>query len=221
MTEPNEAMQRLHVPDRVRRLPVSDTGYYLPWFVATNRETGVRDIRIADPRKKITAMQRSLCWVCGEPLGRWRAFVIGPMCVVNRVTSEPPCHVECAEFACVACPFLTKPRMRRNDKNLPDTIEDAPGIAIARNPGVACLYVTASYAPFKVGRGADEFLIRLGDPLRVAWYAEGVPATREQVQASIDGGFPLLMAEAVKDGSDAVAELGRYRAVAERLLPCQ
>ncbi|HEX5211649.1 MAG TPA: hypothetical protein VFW22_07945, partial [Pseudolabrys sp.] len=135
---------------------------------------------------------------------------------VNRVTSEPASHRDCAEFAARACPFLTKPRMRRNTKDLPDQ-RGTVGMPIDRNPGCVCLYETQSAQPFKAG---DGYLFRLGDPTRVDWFAEGREATREEVLASIDGGYPILLDTATRyDGPDGVAELARLRDVAMQYLP--
>ena len=133
-------------------------------------------------------------------------YSIGPMCVINRTTMEPPSHRECAEFAAEACPFLLRPRMRR----LPfeaDEERHVAGTMIERNPGCVCLYETSEATKFSDGKGG--WLIRLGPPDRVDWWAEGRRATRAEIQASIDSGHPLLLDIAMKDGQDAVEELGR------------
>jgi hypothetical protein len=131
------------------------------------------------------------------------------------VTSEPPCHRDCAEFAARACPFLTKPREKRNTKNMPETATVA-GISIDRNPGATCLYETRKATPFKAGDGV---LFRLDPPDRVDWWAKGRTATRAEVMESIDSGYPILMDMAVKDGRGAVQELERLRGEALKLVP--
>lgn len=205
------------MPPRIARLPRDHRGFPIPWFVA-DVGAGVRDFRVADGRKRHDAIKRKLCWVCGEQLGRFQAFVIGPMCVVNRVTAEPPCHLECAEFSAAACPFLSRPRMRRNDKDLPQEAADGPGISIPRNPGVTCIYIAKTYHLFRDGKGG--VLIRLQEPSEVKWYAEGKPgASREQVWASIESGYPLLLKMAEQDGPDAIAMLQNQRDRAMVLLP--
>ena len=60
-------------------------------------------------------------------------------------------------------------------------------------------------------------LVRVGDPTETLWYAKGRPATRDEVDASIESGLPLLRAE--EEGPDAVAELKRLVSVAQRYLP--
>src|SRR5215468_1412398 len=164
----NASIRDIPVPDRLRRRPVSETGYPVPWFVSWHR--GVPDFRLVDPAAIGRAHRAGLCWLCGQRLGRYRTFVIGPMCAINRTSSEPPSHRECAEYAVMACPFLTRPKMRRNDKDLPTDIRSPGGIMLARNPGVTLIWVTRDYGMFRVANGR---LFRIGDPEHVAFYAEG------------------------------------------------
>ena len=228
MTKLNAAIADIPMPDRSKKLPVSDKGFPIPAFVAWLAADGAsylpprtygakRDFRVIDPRYMAECFRFSRCWLCGEPLGRYRVFAIGPMCSVNRVTMEPPSHRDCAEYAVKACPFLVKPKMRRNEKDMPID-HNAPGIMIVRNPGVTALWQTETYKRFNAGNGQ---LCRLGEPQRVDWWAEGRKATRAEVIESIESGMPLLMAEAVKDGPDAVKELGQFRARADHTLPAE
>lgn len=213
------------LPDRVARLPRDSRGFPVPWFVQWMRggeptrwdDPGAEpDFRVIGEGKLWMAYNRQRCWICGDKLGVHQVYVIGPMCVINRVTSEPASHRQCAEFAAKACPFLTKPRMRRNAKDLPEG-GISRGLHIDRNPGCVALYETPNAKPFKVKGG---HLFRLGPPLRVDWWAEGRSATRAEVLASIDSGYPILLDTATKhDGPEGVAELVRMRDEAMRLLP--
>lgn len=205
------------MPPNIARLPRDSRGFPIPWFVAT-LDNGQRDFRIADYRKRARAVLQKRCWVCGEPLGRFKCFVIGPMCVVNRVTSEPPCHLACAEFSARACPFLMRPRMRRNDKDKPAQISAPPGKFITRNPGVACLYTTRGFTTFEASGG---WMIRLGPSCSIAWYAEGQPCGRDAVMASIESGYPILLDMAKTESAEAVAELAKQYAQAMALLPAE
>lgn len=205
------------LPKKMRHLPLDHRGFPTPWFVAT-LEDGTRDFRIASTAKRVEAVKKKLCWVCGDRLGRFKSFVIGPMCAVSRTTSEPPCHLECAIFSATACPFLSKPRMKRNDKDFDDIgVQPAPGYMIERNPGCVCVWTTLSYKPFKVAK--DDWLITMGDPVDTRWYAEGHMASREQVLASVDSGYPILLDEARKEGPESIIELAAHRAKFEKLLP--
>jgi hypothetical protein len=73
-----------------------------------------------------------------------------------------------------------------------------------RNPGVAMVWTTRTYSLFDDGRGNP--LISFGDPESVEWYAQGKPATRAQILASIESGMPALMSLAMTQ-EGAVKEL--------------
>jgi hypothetical protein len=214
------------MPSRIRRLARDHRRFPVPWFVQWFRDgepceygQGEPDFRIADEHKFVRALKQKLCWVCGEQLGVHLAFVIGPMCAVNRITSEPPCHLECAEFSARACPFLTRPRMRRNEHELPVERVAPAGIGLKRNPGVACVWVTRSYETFRPHMGGDGLLLHLGEPTQVLWFAEGRPATREEVMASVDSGLPALQEVAQLQGEEAIKELSVGLTLLTPLLP--
>jgi hypothetical protein len=195
------------LPDHMKALPVDSRGFPIPFFVA-KLDDGTYDFRIADTEKRQRAVDRDLCWVCGNRLRRTYAFVVGPMCVCTGTTSEPACHIDCALFSAQACPFLTQPRMRRNANGLDDIgVVAAPGNHIMRNPGASAVYLTRGYRTFPVGR--RHWLIKMNAPIRIHWFAHGRVASRAEVQASIDSGLPLLQAEARKerDSDGALAEL--------------
>lgn len=210
------------MPARIAKLPrwrIMAQDFPVPWFVQWMKDgepcpvgEGEPDFRVIDRDKLMLALRKNLCWVCGEKLGRYLAFTIGPMCTINRTTAEPGSHLECATWSACNCPFLTRPRMRRNTKDLPEH-NDPPGEFLTRNPGVACVWVTETVMPFSVHGGYP--LLSLGDPLSVTWYCEGRPARREEIAQSIETGYPLLMKMAEEDGPDAVAELEvlRHRAM--------
>jgi len=209
-------------PIRIARLPKDERGYPVPWFVAyfkdgkeVARPEGAPDFRILASGKRELAVKKRLCWICGEPLGVHQVFAIGPMCAINRTTMEPPSHRVCAEYAAKACPFLTRPRMRRNEKGLDEIEHHVAGMVIARNPGATALWESA-YRPFPVDNG---WLIRLAEPARVDWWAQGRRATRAEIEESIATGYPELERQAKRDGPEAVAELERLRDDAMRLLP--
>jgi len=215
MAQLNEAIRNIPIPIRMRGLPISDQGFPLPWFTAID-EKGVPVPQAADPVKRLRAYRLNLCWCCGIPLGVHKAFVIGPMCCVNRATSEPPNHRECAEYAVRACPFLTRPRMKRNP-TLEDKIAPPAGLMIERNPGVAAIWITRAYRPFRDHDGGVMFA--LGEPSEVFFYCEGRLATRAEVVESIDSGLPNLRKVAEREGKDAITLLEKFHARALQYLP--
>lgn len=209
------------MPARIARLPRDARGFPIPWFVHREAD-GTPDFRVVRRGGFADAIRGSRCWVCGEALGRTMAFVIGPMCAVTRTTSEPPCHRDCAEWSVAACPFLLRPRMRRNEQDLPEDKVGPAGFALDRNPGVPVVWVTRGYKTFRThgaGGSADGVLITVGDPLEVLWLHQGRPATRAEAVASIQSGLPALEKMARDEGPQAVAELARFLNRAGQYLP--
>jgi hypothetical protein len=201
------------IPTRMLRLPVV-RGYPVPWFV--DKVNGLYDFRIADSRKRGLAVRDRLCWQCGQRLGRYLAFVIGPMCAINRISSEPPSHRACAEFAVKACPFLTQREDSYREAGLPAGVVSPPGHAIFRQPGVALIWITETYKLIAVD---GDYLIRFGEPTETLWFREGRPATRAEVLTSIDSGCPTLQNAAIAEGRAAVARFERDKAAALQFLP--
>lgn len=196
------------LPSRMLDLPIDDRGYVVPWFVSWI--DGKPEFRVSDAEKFIRAVRERRCWVCGERLGSTLCFVAGPMCGINRVSSEPPSHVECARWSARNCPFLVRPHMRRREDELINNetmIAEAPGLCIARNPGVTMLWITRSYKVFRPHAGGEGFLFDIGAPASVEWYAEGRPATGDEIQESVRGGFPALEKQAAEEGEKAIAAL--------------
>lgn len=210
------------MPPRIAKLPLSDRGYPVPWFVAwldedekaVERGNGSPDFRVLHPRAATEAWNNKTCWVCGEAMGSYKSFVSGPMCAVNRTSAEPPSHRECAIWSAIACPFLTRPHARRREANLPKH-EEAPGIMLRRNPGVAMVWTTKRPGLKPDPRGG--MLFDLGKPDSVLWFAEGREATRDEVIESIESGLPALRALVVSPG-DARA-LDRLTAKVMKLVP--
>jgi len=204
------------------RLRLDARGYPVPWFVpwrdADGNECspgeGSPDFRHVTSGRMYTAVSVGLCWICGERLGSFKSFVIGPMCAINRVTSEPPSHRDCADYAARVCPFLTRPKMGR----VADVGEVA-GFMNPRNPGVALVWTTREFRLFRANAGGHGILFDVGYPEHLRWYAEGRPATRQEVIDSIEGGYPSLRALAEQDGPLAVLDLEAKKVAALALLP--
>ncbi|MBT1509342.1 hypothetical protein KIP88_02410 [Bradyrhizobium sp. SRL28] len=227
----NRSINAGSMPDRIRRLPISPQGFPVPYFVTwfKNGEPcddgeGEPDFRVIEARKMKKAMAQHLCWVCGGVLGVHKSFTIGPMCCVTRTISEPPSHRDCSIFSATACPFLSKPMSRRNERGIYDLngdmlggLQEPAGHGLKRNPGAVCVWTTKTYHPFKPPGGG--MLFSLGRPTEVLWFAEGRKATRREIMASIDSGYPLLEEIAREEGPDAMAALKIQREVAMALVP--
>lgn len=209
------------LPSRMAGLEVDHRGYPVPYFVAWI--DGKPDFRVIDSDKLVRCIEEDRCWLCGGRLTRHRAYVIGPMCAINRVSSEPASHKECAIFGATACPFLTMPKMERREEGLPEDGIQPDGMMIKRNPGVALVWLTKGGGPFPVKRpdGTNGVLFDVGEPAEVHWFARGRPATRSEVLASIEEGLPALRDAAAKDGVEGEKALDAAIERAQQYLPAE
>lgn len=203
------------LPERMLSRPVDHRGYPVPWFVTLKDDQGRWDFRPVDPHRLVEAIRKKLCWICGHKLGRHKAFAVGPMCGVNRISGEPPQHLKCAEFAAQACPFLILPKSKRRTANLPEGVTENPG-ALKRNPGVVLVWSTTT---FHVVRNNPGVLFQMGEPTDISFWAEGRTASREEIDESITSGLPALSDLAAAEGPDAMAALTAMVARFTKLLP--
>lgn len=184
-------------PSRIKQLFVDKRGFPVPAFVRWI--DGQPDFRVMDPTHLNRCVKFKRCWICGDQMGVHKAFVIGPMCCINRVSAEPPSHYECARFAVETCPFMTSPLAKRG--NLDDIEHHSAGVMIERNPGVSAIWMTRTYTHFRAGPG---LLFEIGEPDRIEFYAKGRVATHEEIMHSITTGLPLLADAARKEGVEAM-----------------
>jgi hypothetical protein len=213
MTELNESIRHIRMPSRIAKLPISDTGFPIPWFVPHENDQPI--MQASDAIKRMRAARIGLCWICGEPLGRFKCFILGPMCCITRTTAEPPCHHDCSFYAVQACPHLKNPKAKRNP-NLPPGYVPPPGVALERNPGCNAIWTAHDFHLFSAG---DGFLFRVGAPVEVTFYREGRQATRAEVMENIESGLPTLRDLARLDGREAMADLELDYRKALELLP--
>ena len=209
----NPAIEKLEMPAKIARLPVDRRGYPVPRFVTYIN--GQPDFRVVNSKWVAICRGDGRCWICGEHTGVYLAFVIGPMCSINRISSEPPSHLECAQFACKACPFMLNPQRGRNEENLPEG-GDMAGLAILRNPGVSLIWVTRKYSVMRDGGG---LLFKLGEPTALEWWTRGRKATHDEIMASIESGLPILREAAEKQGPAAVLALEQQVKLGLSLVP--
>ena len=215
------------LPRRMQNLPLDSRGYPVPWFVqwVVPKDGGefdcveygtpgaVPEFRAMDAHKWVQALKENRCWVCGQSMGVYKTFVVGPMCGINRTTAEPPNHKDCAEWSAENCPFLVRPQMvRRQHEDLiaQGALQSVGGNALTRNPGVTLLWTTKRFKVWSPAPG--QRLIEMGEPTEVRFYTEGRAATREEVEASVAGGYPSLLETAEQQdreegGHDSVKAL--------------
>lgn len=223
---PDIIMPSVAVPVRLARRPRDPRGFIIPFFVAwmsngklVTEPDGEPDFRVVDHHRMVECVKQRKCWLCGEKLGVHLAFVLGPMCTINKVISEPPSHRECAEYALKVCPFLTRPRMRRNEKDLPTDHVEAAGRPFERNPGISAMWITRSYRPFKAHGGNQGVLFNVGPAEQVQWWKEGRLATRQEAMTALDDGYDVLRVDAEQEGPEALRALLSMLREAKLTLP--
>jgi hypothetical protein len=152
------------LPDSMKDLPLDPRGFPIPWFV--HCEPGqTPDLRIASGEKREIGFRDDLCWVCGQPLGKFRVFLGGPQSVKHCCFSDWCCHEKCAIFSAMFCPFVNGSMQRRREGGMESTVA-LPGQIPEPPPVYALLYAVG-----KIVRSAHgHFLTRPG---RVTWFHRG------------------------------------------------
>jgi hypothetical protein len=166
------------MPARIARSERDPRGYPIPWFVH-RPANGAIDFRVTDPKRFAQAVKQHRYWVCGEPLGKFLAFVGGPLSAAQRLFADPPAHVDCAEFSARVCPFLAIPTAQRREANKPLHME-MPGQHVTANHEVTGILITTDYSVLPQG------MLVASEPREIRWFHEGRPATRSEVQHAID-----------------------------------
>jgi hypothetical protein len=208
-------------PGRIRGLPLDARGYPVPYFV--HWENGVPDFRVIAAGKVAECVIRKRCWICGEGLGRFMAFTIGPMCAINRISGEPPAHRDCSEFAARNCPFLVNPQMKRISGEQRPFAGKTGELKMSefhdpRNPQAALVWITQGYQTIQPNK--TECLFVMGDPTEVLWFKRGVPATRMEALEAISLAYPILREAALKEAGPKYAdEITQQFHAATKLLP--
>jgi hypothetical protein len=120
---------------------------------------------------------------------------------------------------------LTQRELSRRTIGLPEDIAFAPGLGLQHNPGVALIWITKSYRPWRVPESAVReagaqpgVLFAMGAPTHLAFYRQGRLATRDEIAAAIEQGLPALRRVAQAHGPAAVAALLQQLTAFEQLL---
>ena len=168
------------MPERIARLERDPRGYPIPWFVHRPAD-GPIDFRVMDPVRFQRAIREHRCWVCGDRLGKYIAFVGGPLSAAQRLYADPPMHVDCAEFSAKVCPFLAIPTAQRREANKPAHVEITDRDAtVMENPEVTGVFITTGYRKMPNG------ILLANESREIRWFHEKRPASRSEVQQAVD-----------------------------------
>jgi hypothetical protein len=111
--------------------------------------------------------------------------------------------------------------MVRRENDMPEGFEPGAGTPIARNPGAVAIATMRNYKIFYDANRKPLIRMGLGGMEHVEWFFHGQPATRAQVQHSVDTGLPILLGCAEQDGPEALAELAKCVARFQQWLPVE
>ena len=229
MNEKRGLQWTVPLPRRMQKLVRNAQGYVVPWFVAGDLQDGGRDFRVMDPDRWVYAVKFKVCWLCGQAGGAYKTFVIGPMCTLNRITQEPPCHLDCATYAAKVCPFLTRPEMVRRTTGTEEYVQPA-GLHSGGNPGAMVLWTTKSFKTVYVDPveaeatgGVDGWLIEIGPATSVEWWIKGSRASYAGALHALEAGMQKLaeMAAEEFDPGKALLQLQVQFDNAAKWLPTQ
>jgi ferredoxin len=174
------------VPSRLLSLPILRQ-YPVPWFVA-QLANGDFDFRVINHAKKSVAVGQNRCWICGQRLGKYVAFNGGPRAILGRLSTEPPSHRECAEFAARACPFMIgkEKEHRAIEAELRQQVRSDPHQE-TKNPGLALVWITTGFhTSVQTVDGNDYLLFAISPAKEVLWFKDGRAATRQEAIDAVD-----------------------------------
>jgi hypothetical protein len=178
------------LPPRMRTLPRDADGQPIPYLltqVATKFESSLGADLV------LTALcARKQCWLCGQQLGRYAAFVSDPLTSVTKISRTPPAHHDCAKYAAIA------------------------GLMQPKDLKVSLVWVTRAYQLQSTANGQ---IFVLGEAEQTFWFSDGRCATREEVRLAMEEKLPDLYAIAKRGGDAALSGLDLQIARASRQFP--
>ena len=155
--------KRLRGRPRVGGLPVPFANQVGP--------DGRADFRTLDGERRQACLDRNLCGLCGQQLGRPVVLIGSPADVELCLFFDPAMHEECALYAVAACPYLANPNRQYSKlqpKFLPpgeqvDTSHQGDDISPAERLALV-------YAPAVFGREhRGTFFFAVAQKLKVDW----------------------------------------------------
>jgi hypothetical protein len=134
----------LPIPERLKHLPVDERGYPIPYFVAI--VNGKHDFRLLDAEKQRICCEYKKCAICGQKLLKGLYyFISGPMGAMNKVSTDPPMHKECAEFSLLACPHMFYEKADRRTAGLDELPVTSIPEMIMQKPTAMFMVQASSY----------------------------------------------------------------------------
>jgi hypothetical protein len=160
------------LPKHLLGRPRDDRGYPIPHTVMI-RPDGKPDFRIIDQEKAGAAGKARRCTLCGQPMGRFVAFVGGPLCHQYRHFADGPMHRDCALFAVQTCPHIVLPKAqyREGDKvaGAGMTLQPIEWV----DPDKPDLFMVATTTRYEIKVDQGHLLYAAAPWESVTWWREG------------------------------------------------
>lgn len=168
------------IPQRLCKFP-THRGFVVHYTVAWN-DDGTPNFGSMREYRRRECWRKNLCHLCGQRMERPYIFIGGPLCVKYRRFVDGPMHVECADYATQACPFLSNAVFVANSPVISETPFDIREVDGAmrvqgayerrdQHPDRMAYVTTPSYA-VQVNREANEYS-RMGGPHAINPFALG------------------------------------------------
>ena len=196
-------------PKRVQKLP-EHQGLKIPYSVAID-EGGKPNYNLTDAEKYITCIRENKCFICGQTLGKHKAFMLPPLAVLRLQHNIPPSHRDCAIWSAETLPSTlnNKPMLlSANDQKQPEQKTGLIMIAVTTK----AIYTATNNSPeWSFTNKESEILIN-----EAHWYLDGKQVNYDEVQSHLNKALGVITAEINQSDSEVKKEAietlhSRYR----------
>ena len=183
----------VEVPRYMRGRPIWN-GFYVPYFVTwfKDRRQVHESVVGAEPHfptidktREALCRRRRYCWICGRQMGTFMCFVMGPLSALQRISTEPPSHRECAVYAVQVCPFMV------GGYDMPENPATNEGQQVIeqmsiKNEQLNVIWVCHGYTLRPVDPSRGLFVYQMDHATDILLYHRGKPATLAQAMERIN-----------------------------------
>ena len=96
------------IPARMKKFPLWKNRFPIFYTVMT-MEDGTPNFRVVSRKRQVEASEKNLCHLCGERLEGVVYFIGSKEDLAEHYSGDGPMHLDCAEYAAKACPWLSNP----------------------------------------------------------------------------------------------------------------
>lgn len=169
----------IRIPEKLAQRPRDTRGYPVPAGVLVDAQ-GKPDFKTTDVSRWVYLVKQNRCGLCGEPLGRHKAFIGGPKSHESRLFTDLPMHRDCARYALQVCPYLAAPRFK-----YAETLTEHEGFIVSKTdivstvrPDKFCMAIATDY---QVRLAPDNTPVLQATPwTSTEWWSQGKLLAEEQ-----------------------------------------